>query len=76
MMKFFASLVFLIFSMFLSALSSDTLAALQDFYSERDKKEKDFVDLKSKLDQSEQCQQTPLSMSMFSEDWNASQFWV
>jgi len=49
---------------------------LQDFYTERDQKEKNFEDLKFKLDESQQCQQAPLSMNMFSEDWNASQFWV
>ncbi len=62
--------------MIFSILSSATFAALQDFYAERDQKEKNFEDLKFELDESQQCQKAPLSMNMFSEDWNASQFWV
>ncbi|KAI4121517.1 MAG: hypothetical protein LQ338_006314 [Usnochroma carphineum] len=54
-------------------LSADTLAVLGDFYSERAQDEKRFEDLKAQMEQ-QQCE-TPLSMNMFSEDWNASQFW-
>ncbi|MCJ1452762.1 hypothetical protein MMC28_003105 [Mycoblastus sanguinarius] len=54
-------------------LPSDTLAALQEFYSERETREKRFEDLKSEIDQNRS--QAQLSMDMFSEDWNASQFW-
>ncbi len=55
-------------------LSADTLAVLEDFYSQREQTEKRFEDLKLQMEQ--QQPKTPLSMSMFSEDWNASQFWV
>ncbi|KAL8697499.1 MAG: hypothetical protein Q9224_002281 [Gallowayella concinna] len=54
-------------------LSADTLAILGDFYSERAQNEKQFEDLKSQTAQDRL--ETPLSMTMFSEDWNASQFW-
>lgn len=55
-------------------LHDDTLAALQEFYLERDSKEKRFQDLKRDIEQ--RSSQAQLSMDMFSEDWNASQFWV
>lgn len=55
-------------------LHGDTLAALHEFYSERELKEKRFQDLKSSIEQKSSPAQ--LSMDMFSEDWNASQFWV
>lgn len=55
-------------------LHSDTLAALQEFYLERDSQEKRFQDLKKDIEQ--KGSQAQLSMDMFSEDWNASQFWV
>ena len=58
---------------FVSVLSHDAFAALQDFYSERDQRQQRLDDLKSRIDQTPQI---PLSMEMFSEDWNASQFWV
>ncbi|MCJ1399288.1 hypothetical protein MMC11_002490 [Xylographa trunciseda] len=54
-------------------LSRDTLAALQDFYSERDAQQKGFEELKSATKSNSQPK---LSMDMFTEDWNASQFWV
>ncbi|KAL2055322.1 hypothetical protein ABVK25_004130 [Lepraria finkii] len=54
-------------------LPSDTLAALQDFYSERDSREKRFADLRAEVERKGSLAQ--LSMDMFSEDWNASQFW-
>ncbi|CAF9942811.1 MAG: hypothetical protein ALECFALPRED_010083 [Alectoria fallacina] len=54
-------------------LHSDTLAALKDFYSDRELKEKRFQDLKSDIEQN--SSQVQLSMDMFSEDWNTSQFW-
>ncbi|KAL8928535.1 MAG: hypothetical protein Q9208_001769 [Pyrenodesmia sp. 3 TL-2023] len=54
-------------------LSASTLAVLGDFYSEREHNEKRFEDLKVEMEQ--QQPKTPLSMDMFSEDWNASQFW-
>ncbi|KAL8693568.1 MAG: hypothetical protein Q9218_001610 [Villophora microphyllina] len=55
-------------------LPADTLAILGDFYAEREQNEKQFEDLKVQLEQ--EGLKTPLSMTMFSEDWNASQFWV
>ncbi|KAL8840237.1 MAG: hypothetical protein Q9170_001444 [Blastenia crenularia] len=54
-------------------LSADTLAVLGGFYSEREQSERRYEDMKAQMEQ--QCFQAPLSMSMFSEDWNASQFW-
>lgn len=58
----------------ISELTGDTLMALQEFYTERDEREKRFEDLKAAME--EQGHQSQLSMDMFSEDWNASQFWV
>ncbi|CAL8577703.1 Protein-lysine N-methyltransferase efm5 [Xanthoria parietina] len=55
-------------------LPADTLALLGDFYSERAQKEKHLEDLKAQTD--DDRLQTPLSMTMFTEDWNSSQFWV
>lgn len=55
-------------------LSSSTIAALRGFYAERETQEKRFEDLKAQIES--QALPTPLSMDMFSEDWNASQFWV
>ncbi|KAL6721123.1 Protein-lysine N-methyltransferase efm5 [Lecanora helva] len=54
-------------------LPDDTLAALQEFYTDRDLKEKRFHALKSQVEQAG-CHE-PWSMDMFSENWNASQFW-
>ncbi|KAL9119377.1 MAG: hypothetical protein Q9187_004072 [Circinaria calcarea] len=54
-------------------LSQDTLAALQEFYSERDMQQKKFEDLKSVAELS--SHEDILSMEMFTEDWNSSQFW-
>ena len=58
----------------LRELHSDTLAALQEFYSEKSLGERRFQDLKFQVEQ--KSSQAQLSMDMFSEDWNASQFWV
>lgn len=55
-------------------LHGDTLAALQEFYSEREGQKKRFQDLKSDIER--RSSQALLSMDMFSEDWNTSQFWV
>lgn len=55
-------------------LSADTLAILGAFYSEKEQNEKHFEDMKAKMEQ--ESLQAPLSMDMFAEDWNASQFWV
>ncbi|MCJ1320857.1 hypothetical protein MMC15_006198 [Xylographa vitiligo] len=55
-----------------SELSGDTLAALQEFYNDRDSQDKRFQRLKLAA---ESNSQQVLSMDMFTEDWNASQFW-
>lgn len=53
-------------------LPADTIAALQEFYTERELSAKRFEELKAGLEERPQI----LSMNMFMEDWNASQFWV
>ena len=62
-----------------SKLSASTLSALQEFYSERDERAKQFEDLKvvseQKHDEKHRSTKQPLSMSAFAEDWNESQFW-
>ncbi|KAL9603673.1 MAG: hypothetical protein Q9219_000992 [cf. Caloplaca sp. 3 TL-2023] len=55
-------------------LPTDTLALLGNFYAERDQSEKKFESLKTQIEQDRL--ESPISMSMFSEDWNASQFWI
>ncbi|KAI1809094.1 putative N6-adenine methyltransferase-domain-containing protein [Poronia punctata] len=52
-------------------LSSDTLAALQEFYAERDRHAEKLEKLKARVDNPE----AQLSIHAFSEDWNESQFW-
>lgn len=47
---------------------------LQQFYTERAESEKRFEDLKTAAE--EQRSECRFYMDMFSEDWNASQFWV
>ncbi|KAL8893063.1 MAG: hypothetical protein Q9215_000068 [Flavoplaca cf. flavocitrina] len=54
-------------------LSAATLALLGDFYSEREENKQQFEDLKAQNE--DERLQTPLSMTLFTEDWNASQFW-
>ncbi|KAG8629700.1 hypothetical protein KVT40_001319 [Elsinoe batatas] len=55
-------------------LDPSTLAALQDFYDERDARQKQFEDLKTAAEEGF-SQNADVSMDMFGEDWNASQFW-
>lgn len=55
-------------------LSADTLDLLKNFYSERDAREKQFEDLKAQAENA--FESKTLSMDLFAEDWNASQFWV
>ncbi|GAB7356123.1 hypothetical protein MBLNU459_g6722t2 [Dothideomycetes sp. NU459] len=58
----------------LPALNSSALAALQEFYHERDTREKQFEDLKAAAE-NEFDDSKPLSMSLFTESWQDSQFW-
>ncbi|MCJ1421573.1 hypothetical protein MMC32_007937 [Xylographa parallela] len=53
-------------------LSGNALAALQEFYNDRDAQQNRFQELKLAT---ESKSQQKLSMDMFTEDWNASQFW-
>lgn len=57
-----------------SKLSSSTLDALKDFYSEKDAHTKRFADLK--INAENDFDETKLSIDLFAEDWNVSQFWV
>lgn len=54
-------------------LSVGALDALKEFYGERDARQKQFEELK---EQAEDDFEGKLSMEAFTEDWNASQFWV
>ncbi|KAI2602679.1 putative N6-adenine methyltransferase-domain-containing protein [Hypoxylon sp. NC1633] len=60
-------------------LSSHTLAALQEFYGERDAHANKFEKLKAAAEQQHKDAADgapePLSMDAFGEDWNESQFW-
>ncbi|KAK5113508.1 hypothetical protein LTR62_003377 [Meristemomyces frigidus] len=57
-------------------LSADTLGLLQDFLSEKDAKAKQFEALKAQAEEDfESSQNGKLTMSLFGEDWQASQFW-
>ncbi|KAK3677433.1 Protein-lysine N-methyltransferase efm5 [Recurvomyces mirabilis] len=58
-------------------LSADTLGLLQDFLSEKDAKAKQFEELKAKAEEDfeKDGQDGKLSMALFDEDWQASQFW-
>ncbi|KAH7138033.1 putative N6-adenine methyltransferase-domain-containing protein [Dendryphion nanum] len=55
-------------------LPAATLALLQDFYSERDTRAKQFEELKSAAENDFDTTKK-WSMDAFTEDWNASQFW-
>lgn len=57
-------------------LPADTLQALQEFQAEQSDREKRFEDLKAEAEgRFADGDGQPLSMDLFSEDWNASQFW-
>ncbi|KAI5204196.1 N-6 adenine-specific DNA methyltransferase-like protein 2 [Aureobasidium subglaciale] len=55
-------------------LDASTMALLQEFYTERDEREKQFEDLKAKAED-EFDTSKPLSMDLFTESWQDSQFW-
>ena len=64
-------------------LSSSTLDALKAFYAERDAHSEKFSKLQAEAEErlaagggSESANQDSLSMDLFTEDWNESQFWV
>ncbi|KAM0277542.1 hypothetical protein ACHAQH_005741 [Verticillium albo-atrum] len=56
------------------ALSSHALAALAEFNAEKDAHQKRFEELNAKAEENA-ANNVPLSMSVFEEDWNKSQFW-
>ncbi len=56
-----------------SELSGNALAALQEFYSEREETETKFEDLRASVEL--QALKGQLNIKFFSEDWNSSQFW-
>ncbi|KAB8664850.1 hypothetical protein FH972_026273 [Carpinus fangiana] len=56
------------------ALSPFALEALASFYADKDAREKQFEDLKAQAE--DEYEQTHFSMDAFTEDWNASQFWL
>lgn len=56
-------------------LAPDTLDALREFYADREAQQAQFNYLRSRQEMKPD-KDTPLTMEYFSEDWNASQFWV
>lgn len=55
-----------------SRLNPSALAALQDFYSERSARESELAKLSAAA---ERAYDEKLTMDVFAEDWQASQFW-
>lgn len=58
-----------------SELPADTLQLLAQFHADRDAKAKEFENLKTKAESAFENGSGKLSMDLFGEDWNASQFW-
>ncbi|KAH8819562.1 putative N6-adenine methyltransferase-domain-containing protein [Xylogone sp. PMI_703] len=60
-------------------LSSSALDALKEFYADRDARLKAFEDLKANVEDEAQAREATskgtLSMEIFTENWNDSQFW-
>lgn len=56
-------------------MPADTLQLLAQFNADRDAKAKEFEDLKTKAENDFDNGSGKLSMDLFGEDWNASQFW-
>ena len=56
-------------------LPSDTLQLLQQFQAEKEQQNKTFEELKAQAEERFQNGDSKLSMDLFGEDWNASQFW-
>ncbi|KAM0324540.1 hypothetical protein ACHAQA_007925 [Verticillium albo-atrum] len=56
------------------ALSSHALAALAEFNAEKDAHKRRFEALNAKAE-ADAIADVPLSMAIFEEDWNKSQFW-
>lgn len=56
-------------------LSADTLKLLQEFNQEKTERAKKFDELKNQSENTFDHNNGRLSMDIFGEDWNASQFW-
>ncbi|KXL42952.1 hypothetical protein M433DRAFT_59053 [Acidomyces richmondensis BFW] len=56
-------------------LPADTLQLLQEFQLEKDARAKQFEDLRAQAENEFEKGNGKLSMDIFGEDWNASQFW-
>lgn len=55
-------------------LSADALQALTEFRAEKSERDKRFEELKTQAED-RFASKTPMSIDLFDEDWNASQFW-
>ncbi|KAJ1943778.1 Protein-lysine N-methyltransferase efm5, partial [Linderina pennispora] len=57
------------------ALSADTLAALQSFIAEKQEMDDKFEQLKDHAEEQFEGKQLEVTMDLFQEDWQLSQFW-